>query len=254
MLDVIGAGATASSSIDWYNVWRNSKESTQTQLEIEDIHSEGRQKPPVQATRKSEFASSWVYQAVTLTQRAFSSYWRDPTYLIAKLILNIFAGLFIGFTFFKSKDTMQGTQNKLFVSACSRFSNYALLIVFLQAIFMSTILTVPLSNQLQVIFIKFRNVYEVRERPSRMYSWTALVTSQLIVELPWNIFGASLFFLCWYWTVGFETSRAGYTYLMYCVVLPLYYTSIAQAIAAMSPDAPIASILFSTLFPFVISL
>lgn len=120
MLDVIGAGATASSSIDWYNVWRNSKESTQTQSEIEDIHSEGRKKPPVQATRKSEFASSWVYQAVTLTQRAFSSYWRDPTYLIAKLILNIFAGLFIGFTFFKSKDTMQGTQNKLFVSARGR--------------------------------------------------------------------------------------------------------------------------------------
>ena len=119
---------------------------------------------------------------------------------------------------------------------------------------MSTILTVPLSNQLQVIFIKFRSVYEVRERPSRMYNWTALLTSQLVVEIPWNIFGASLFFFCWYWTVGFETDRAGYTYLMYCVTLPLYYTSIAQAVAAMSPNTEIAALLFSFLFSFVVTL
>ena len=119
---------------------------------------------------------------------------------------------------------------------------------------MATILSVPLSNQLQVIFIDFRNVYEIRERPSRMYSWTALVTSQIIVELPWNILGSSIFFLCWYWTVGFPTSRGGYTYLAYGICFPLYYTTIAQAVAAMSPDAVIAAILFSTLYSFVIAL
>ena len=116
MLDVIGAGATASSTIDWHDVWKNSKEAIETQSDIDHIHSEGRKKPPVQATRKSEFAMSWGYQTIILMQRAFQSYWRDPTYLISKLVLNIVAGLFIGFTFFKSKDTMQGTQNKLFVS------------------------------------------------------------------------------------------------------------------------------------------
>ena len=35
-------------------------------------------------------------------------------YLMAKLILNIVGGLFIGFTFFKAKHSIQGTQNKLF--------------------------------------------------------------------------------------------------------------------------------------------
>lgn len=34
---------------------------------------------------------------------------------MAKIALNIVAGLFIGFTFFKAKDTLQGTQDKLFV-------------------------------------------------------------------------------------------------------------------------------------------
>ena len=119
---------------------------------------------------------------------------------------------------------------------------------------MSTILTVPLSNQLQVIFIKFRSVYEVRERPSRMYNWTALLTSQLVVEIPWNIFGASLFFFCWYWTVGFPTSRTGYLFLAFSILFPLYYTSIAQAVAAMSPNAPIAAVLFTMLYAIVVAL
>ena len=110
------------------------------------------------------------------------------------------------------------------------------------------------ANQIQVLFIDFRNIYEIRERPSRMYSWSALVTSSLLVELPWNIFGSSLFFICWYWTVGFDTGRAGYTYLMLGIVFPIYYTTIAQAVAAMAPSAVIGSLLFSTLFSFVIAL
>ena len=115
MLDVIGAGATATTSQDWHNVWLKSEEAVKAKAELNDLLVEGRKRPPVQATRKSEFASSWMHQLIVLLNRAFISYWRNPTYIMAKLILNIGSGLFIGFTFFKSKDTMQGTQNKLFV-------------------------------------------------------------------------------------------------------------------------------------------
>lgn len=54
---------------------------------------------------------------------------------------------------------------------------------------MGVILCAALANQIQVPFIATRNIYEVRERPSRMYSWTALLASQLLSELPWNILG-----------------------------------------------------------------
>lgn len=73
--------------------------------------------------------------------------------------------------------------------------------------------------------------------------------------------------------LGFESSRGGYTYLvshlaariqvnqvlnvydqMLGVVMPLYYTTIAQAVAAMSANAEIAAILFSVLFSFVLTL
>lgn len=115
MLDVIGAGATAVSDRDWREVWVNSKERQNLEDEIDRLHVEGRSHPPVSATVTTQFATPWIYQARVLLQRQCLAYWRDPTYLMSKLSLNIIGGLFIGFTFFKSKDTIQGTQNKLFV-------------------------------------------------------------------------------------------------------------------------------------------
>ncbi|KAG1763106.1 ABC-2 type transporter-domain-containing protein [Suillus occidentalis] len=207
MLDVIGAGATASTS------------------RSRTFTTEGLARPVVQTAQPTEFATSWYHQLMSLTQRNFQAYWRNPTYLMAKFALCIAGGLLIGFTFYKTSDSLQGTQNKLF------------------AIFLASVLCVPLSQQLQTMFIDIRSVYEIRERPSRMYNWTALIVSQILVELPWNIMCSSLFFLCWYWTVGFPTDRAGYTYLMYGIVFPMYYTTVAQAVAAMAPSAVISSLL-----------
>lgn len=123
-----------------------------------------------------------------------------------------------------------------------------------QSIFLGTILGAPLSNQLQVPFINMRNIYEIRERPSRMYHWSALLTAQFAAEIPWNILGSSMYFLCWFWTVGYPSSRAGYTFLMMGVIFPLYYTSLGQAVASIVPNAELAAILFSFLFSFVMTL
>jgi ATP-binding cassette, subfamily G (WHITE), member 2, SNQ2 len=49
-------------------------------------------------------------------------------------------------------------------------------------------------------------------------------------------------------------SRAGFTYLMFGVLFPIYYTTIGQAVAAMAPNAEIAALLFSFFFSFVITL
>ena len=124
----------------------------------------------------------------------------------------------------------------------------------LQAIFMSSVPSTTTVNQMLEPWIDARTIFEVRERPSQMYSWTAFITSRLLVEIPWNILATTLFFFCWYWTVGFANSRAGYTYLMIAVIFPLYYTTIGQAVAAMSPSPVIGSLIFSCLFPFVVAL
>lgn len=117
MLDVIGAGATATSEQNWYDIWKAAPESVAIQEEVDKIHTEGRSRPAVTTELHSEFATPWFYQAWQLLKRDAEAHWRDPTYIMAKLVLNAVGGLFIGFTFFKAKDSQQGTQNKLFVSS-----------------------------------------------------------------------------------------------------------------------------------------
>ncbi|EIM87152.1 pleiotropic drug resistance ABC transporter [Stereum hirsutum FP-91666 SS1] len=235
ILDVIGAGATATTDIDWHSAWKNSDQARIIDKELENILAEGRARPPVTTELHTEFTTSWPYQVSTLLRRDLQRHWRDPQYLVSKIALNIVAGLFIGFTFWKANNSIQGTQNRLF--AC----------------FMGMILCAALANQIQVPFIATRNIYEVRERPSRMYSWTALLASQLLSELPWNILGSSLYFLCWFWTVGFASDRGGFTYLMIGIVFPLFYQTFGMWVASMAPSAEVAALLFSFLFSFTIN-
>ncbi|QRV75743.1 ABC-2 type transporter [Ceratobasidium sp. AG-Ba] len=237
MLDVIGAGATATSDIDWHATWKKAPESAALEQELQALHQKGREQSADRQEDRPEFATGNLNQLSSLLRRSFRHYVRSPTYIMSKLALNLVAGLFIGFTFFKADNSIQGSQNKLF------------------AVFMALVLTNSLSGQLQAEFINFRNIYEYREKQSKMYSWIPLVTSSLLVELPFNIFGSVLFYFCWYWTVGFssDANRAGYMWLILCICFPLYYTTFSQAVAAMAPNAMISGLLFSFLFSFVIT-
>ena len=236
MLDVIGAGAAAISTIDWHGVWKKSPEATAVTREIQRVHQEGRNRPAVQTKLRTEYSTSWIHQTFVVAKRSAAAMWRNPTYIAAKFIMMIAAGLFIGFTFWKSPNTLQGTQDKLF------------------SIFVILILSVPGAQQLQIPFIESRTIYEIRERPSKMYSWSAWVTAQLLVELPWNVVSGIMLFFCWYWTVGFPSERAGYTFFVVAVLIPFYYTTVGQAIASMAPTVGIAGLLFTSLFSFVLIL
>ena len=236
MLDVIGAGATATSTIGWHDVWKKSPEAISTAQDIQRIHYEGRNRPAVQTALHTEYSTSWIHQTIVVAKRSAAAIWRDPTYVTAKLLLNICAGLFVGFTFWKSPSSLQGVQNKLF------------------SIFVILILSVPGAQQLQIPFTASRGIYEIRERPSKMYSWSAWVTAQILVELPWNMLGGMLLFFCWYWTVGYPNGRAGYTFFFLTVLMPYYCTTIGQAVAAAAPTVEIAGLLFTSTFSFVLIL
>lgn len=90
---MIGAGATATAEFDWYDKWAQSKEAAALQRELERIHAEGRSRPVVGATFRHEFATPWAYQVAQLFRRHCAAHWRDPTYILAKIALNIIAGL-----------------------------------------------------------------------------------------------------------------------------------------------------------------
>jgi len=47
-----------------------------------------------------------------------------------------------------------------------------------------------------------------------MYGWSVWVTARILVELPWSVLSGMPMFSCWYWTVGFPTERAGFTFIV----------------------------------------
>jgi ATP-binding cassette subfamily G (WHITE) protein 2 (PDR) len=89
-----------------------------------------------------------------------------------------------------------------------------------------------LVQQTMPHFVIQRSLYEVRERPSKVYGWKIFMLSQIIVELPWNALMAALMFFCWYYPVGLHhnaidagqtTERGGLMFLL--LVTFLLFTS-----------------------------
>lgn len=74
------------------------------------------------ATVRTAFATSWSYQFKELVARTFLSYWRNPVYIMSIVAVNFFCGLLVGLSFKNTPDTIQGTENKLFVSGLSHTS------------------------------------------------------------------------------------------------------------------------------------
>jgi ATP-binding cassette subfamily G (WHITE) protein 2 (SNQ2) len=60
-------------------------------------------------------------------------------------------------------------------------------------------------------------------------------------NIPLNIIGSSLYFLYFYWTVGLDSDRAGYTYMVFGVIFPIYYGTNGRAVASVAPNANIAA-------------
>ncbi|KAA8646937.1 hypothetical protein EYZ11_005672 [Aspergillus tanneri] len=186
MLDVIGAAPGSHSDIDWPEVWNNSPEKRAVCDHLAELKSTLSQRPRESGTKDDyrEFAAPTSVQLKECLLRVFSQYWRTPSYIYSKIVLSILTALYNGFSFFKAKNTQQGLQNQMF------------------SIFMLMTIFGNLVQQIMPNFIIQRSIYEVRERPSKMYSWRVFMASNILVELPWNLLVAILMFFCWYYPVG----------------------------------------------------
>jgi len=67
-----------------------------------------------------------------------------------------------------------------------------------------------LCQQIMPNFVVQRSLYEVRERPSKTYSWKVFVLSNIFVEIPYSLLVGTVFFFCWYYPIGYYRN-AGWT-------------------------------------------
>lgn len=185
MLEVVGAAPGTKANQDYYEVWQNSEECKAVKAELDRMETELSKLPREDDPEaKKKYAAPIWKQYYYVTMRVFQQDWRTPTYIYSKIFLVVTASLFNGFSFFKNKPTIQGLQNQMF------------------SMFMSYIPLNTLLQQMLPYYCRQREIYEVRESPSRTFSWFAFITAQITSEIPFQIAIGTLAFVCWYYPTG----------------------------------------------------
>lgn len=191
MLEVIGAAPGSKANQDYHQVWLDSKEYGEVNAELDRMEQELPKIPQSDdPERFKSYATSQFYQYTLVLKRVFEQYWRTPLYTYSKVLMSITASMFNGFTFYKADRTQQGLQNQMF------------------SVFMFLNVLNTLIQQYLPLFVSQRLLYEVRERPSKTFSWFAFICAQITAEVPWNFACGTLAFFVWYYPIGFYRNAA----------------------------------------------
>ena len=247
MLEVIGAAPGSHTDLDWFDIWRKSPEFGVVKEELrrlKDVRPIEKTASAVTRDKASfrEFAAPFWLQMWEVQKRIFQQYWRTPSYIYSKVALCLFSALFIGFVFFNSPLTEQGLQNQ-------EFAIFMLLTIFGQ-----------LVQQIMPHFVTQRALYEVRERPSKAYSWKAFMLSNIFVELPYQTLMAVVMYFCWYYPIGMYHNatdnlheRGALMFLLIFMFL-IFTSTFAHMVIAAIEDAEtggnIANLMFSLCLVF----
>lgn len=99
------------------------------------------------------------------------------------------------------------------------------------------------------LFVSQRSLYEVRERPSKAYSWKAFIFANIVVEIPFNIILAILVFGCYYYPIeGIQTPLQQGATLLFMIQFFIYAGTFAGMCIAALPDAQTAAAIVTLLF------
>jgi ABC-type multidrug transport system permease subunit len=114
---------------------------------------------------------------------------------------------------------------------------------------MLTTIFSTLVQQIQPLFVTQRSLYEVRERPSKAYSWKAFLIANMVVEIPYQIIAGILVYATFYYpVVGIQSSERQVLVMLLCVVLFVYASTFAHMCIAAMPDAQTAGAIVTFLF------
>lgn len=223
MIDVVSG--IHSRDKDWNQIWLQSPQCKSSMEELDNLIATAANKPPGFVDDGRQFATSIWTQTIVITNRFNKALFRNTDYVMNKLALHIGSALFNGFSFWMIGDTVNDNQLRLFT------------------IFNFIFVAPGVLAQLQPLFIERRSIYEQREKKSKMYSWQAFTTALIVSEIPYLCICGVLYYVCWYYTVGFpsDSNKAGATFFI-MLLYEFVYTGIGQFVAAYAPNAVFASL------------
>ncbi|KAG6911302.1 hypothetical protein DXG01_002141 [Tephrocybe rancida] len=226
MLEAIGAGVSPRvGDRDWKDVWLDSEECRQAKAEILAIKEQGLAKPVTKGVSSNTYATSFVYQLKTVSQRNMVALWRSPDYIFTRIFVSAFISLFISLCFLQVGNSLRDLQFRVF------------------AIFWVVVLPAIVMSQIEPLFIFNRRVF-IRESSSRIYSPYVFAASQLIGEIPYSIVCGILYWVLMVYPIGFGQGSAGTNgtgfQLLIIIFMLLFGVSLGQLVAAVSPSVQVA--------------
>ncbi|KAK0642622.1 ZEB2-regulated ABC transporter 1 [Lasiodiplodia hormozganensis] len=237
IFDVV-SGCNGKQKRNWADIWKGSTESTAMMDLLSRMSHEKQEDRECTLTDKlkdSKHAASFPNQLRTVWHRTWLHYWRSPGYVWSKIALVIGSSLFNAYSFFDPGNSPQGTQNAMF------------------SVFMLTAVFAAMVQQIIPRFSTQRELFEVREQPSRTYAWPVFIIVHIIIEIPFQVLIGILAFACFNYNVfGILSSESQALVLLYAVQFFVFASTFAHMVisAISSPDT--AGIL--SVFIFILTL
>ncbi|KFA71533.1 hypothetical protein S40288_06824 [Stachybotrys chartarum IBT 40288] len=225
VIDVVSGEGSLSYKLDWNRIWLESPEHEELTKELDFMIEDARSRPSRVNIDNNEFAASMWTQVKLVSRRMNTSLFRNTEYVDNKMAMHISLALLNGFTFFLIGDSLTDLQQNLFT------------------VFNFIFIAPGIISQLQPLFIDRRDIYEAREKKSKLYHWAPFVTGLIVSEFPYLLLCALLYYVCWYFAAGLPLSpdHAGSVFFV-VVMYEFLYTGIGQMIAAYTPNAVFASL------------
>ncbi|KAJ5677168.1 uncharacterized protein N7477_002801, partial [Penicillium maclennaniae] len=235
MLEIIGAGASGHAAKDWSSVWKDKQQSKDVQTEITRIHDEraSASNPQEGDAQVGEYAMPFMAQLWCVTHRSFQGFWREPSYVWAKIMLATLSSLFIGFTFWRPDNSLQGFQDVIFS-------------VFMMS--QDSLLTLPglcPSSSFNGPCMKCASG-PLKPIPGQH----AFLISNIIVEIPYQIFAGVVAWACYYYPV-YEANQASHRQglmLLFIVQFYIFTSTFATFIISALPDAETGGTIATLMF------
>ncbi|KAI3316553.1 hypothetical protein HD806DRAFT_527781 [Xylariaceae sp. AK1471] len=170
----------------------------------------------------SEYATSFRCQLYHVAKRIIRDQYRDGTYLYTKVTLSVGLAFINGVSFLNTHLSIQGLTSIL-------FSSFLLLQMFGSV---GQLVTTRLAAN--------QDLFESCERSSKMYSWYAFLTANLVVELFWQLLISIPMFVVWFYPTGlqrngdstFGVSERGALVLVLIVLFNIWSFTLCQIFAA----------------------
>ena len=218
-LDVIGAGSRSTVTDDWAQIWQESETREKRKQILDQLTSTSPTDDNSFSKYSGTYATPFHVQLAVILRRTWFYYWREPEYGTSKLLLSVANSLLNSMSYLQSAGDQRGAYNRVYSA------------------FMALIIGPTLGLQAEPRFTGLREVFMQREKSSLTYHWTVFVLSAIIVELPYAVVCTLIYWLLWYYPVGYfyTPSRAGYSFLM-LQLFGVFATSLAQLCAASMPN------------------